>query len=769
MTKVSRTSLATISVTLLFLVSAISVPAVMAAPSKVAAPAATPLTTLQANWAAADGNAFNQNYNPQNQINSSNAQNLGLNWLFPLPTHPTALLSVSGGLGIDSAPLTINGTIYAITQFGQIFAINAANGNQIWTTILPILPNATAGIQGITGISLHLHDGAEQFTTKLFGGTPTLWYAAPGLKVWAVNANTGALEMNFTYFTGINMVQGNAATAIYSPIAPNVLVDQNRGLAITSIGSPSSSATGRCFYTAWNILVNPPQRVWTTYCTPPQVNSNLPVNPNWDIQQVNNMTGAEIFYPGPAYNGGGTIPGTAVVNLKTMSAAQLNSTLYNDWGYVQSAACTAADGGASPGSTAAGWGAPWILGSGPLNDMVFVNTNNRDPYTNACMPGPDLWSASVLALNETNGHWIWGFQTSAHENWDYDCSWWQAVGNETINGVNTPVLWKTCKNGYLYELNALNGNMIWAWTPPQSILARCPYCYSHNPLNSTEMNEAFFNPSLADTLMYPQAYAGFENEPAVNTALNMVFTASQNVPALAHYIPMNITNYGKTSGWSSIAIASTAANLDNSTIEGVNAATGQMVWSHFIPTQGYRGGLTTSGNLVMATLSSGDLLMLNAGTGAVVKDFFIGGPLNELATFAATASGQEEVIFPITAGLVTWGTGVPGDLVALSLTNVQATGAGTTTTTTVTSGGVTVTSTVGGGGTTVTTTSTTVKTTTVGGSGSTVTLSGSATTVTSTATSTGVSSTTLYGVAAVAVIFIIATGYLAMRGRKPAS
>jgi hypothetical protein len=33
----------------------------------------------------------------------------------------------------------------------------------------------------------------------------------------------------------------------------------------------------------------------------------------------------------------------------------------------------------------------------------------------------------------------------------------------------------------------------------------------------------------------------------------------------------------------------------------------------------------------------------------------------------------------------------------------------------------------------------------------------------------GVDATTAYGIAAVAVIFIIATGYLAMRGRKPAS
>jgi hypothetical protein len=79
-----------------------------AAPSPSPAPLApTPLAALQANWAAPEGNAFNQNYNPQNIINSSNAQYLGLAWLFPLPTHPTALLSVPGGLGVDTGTLIV--------------------------------------------------------------------------------------------------------------------------------------------------------------------------------------------------------------------------------------------------------------------------------------------------------------------------------------------------------------------------------------------------------------------------------------------------------------------------------------------------------------------------------------------------------------------------------------------------------------------------------------------------------------------------------------
>src|SRR6266566_5485794 len=146
-----KESLTAISITTLFLFSSISLPAVVGASnSQPSALAAKPLSAAEANWAASTGNQFNQDYNPQTQINSSNAQYLGLNWLFPLPTHPTALISVSGGLGVDTAPLIINGTIYAVTQFDQVFALNAANGNVLWTTVLPITPNSTSGL-GIGG------------------------------------------------------------------------------------------------------------------------------------------------------------------------------------------------------------------------------------------------------------------------------------------------------------------------------------------------------------------------------------------------------------------------------------------------------------------------------------------------------------------------------------------------------------------------------------------------------------------------------------------
>ena len=742
MTKISsKTSLTAISISTLFILSSIAVPTALAASNATpAALAATPLLSMQANWASPDGNQFNQNYNPQNVINNTNVQYLGLSWLFPLPTHPTALLSVSGGLGVDSSPLIINGTVYALTQYGQIFALNAANGNVLWNYVLPLNVNSTQGL-GAGSVSLHFHQGNEAFTTTLFKtsanptGTPTLWITAPNRYAYAFNAATGAQELNFSFYQGIKTIPGNNPISVYATLTSAIVLDQARGIAITSMVSSSSNNGARCFFKGWNVNVNPPTNLWTSFCSPPQPGSGLAVDPTWDIKQVNNMTGAYIFKGYGVDNAGGYGDATGAVNLKTLSTTQLNSTLYNDWGYVQSAHCASEDGGASPGATGAGWGAPWIIDQ--KTGIAYVNTGNKGPYTGDCQPGPDLWSSAQMALNDTNGQWIWGFQASPHDMWDYDCSWNQALANETISGVTTQVLFKTCKSGYLFALNAKTGAMLWSWTPPTSLMARCHFCYMNNPLNSTDMSKVFFNPSLADTIMQPPAQAGFESDFSYNPALNYLFLASQNVPALMHYVQFNSTNYGHGNGDSSIATAATAKNLNNCTIEAVNAATGQMVWSHFINTEGYRGGITTSGGVVFLTLSSGDVLMLDAKTGNTLKDLYIGGPLNVLPSIGATTSGTMEVIFPITAGSVTWGTGVPGDIVALSLQNVPASSASTITTTATVS--------ASGSGATATTTQT-------------ITANGS----------TGVSSTTLYGVAAVAVIFIIATGYLAMRGRKPA-
>jgi hypothetical protein len=454
-----------------------------------------------------------------------------------------------------------------------------------------------------------------------------------------------------------------------------------------------------------------------------------------------------------------------------MSPSQLNASLYNDWGQsFQTAQCLAIDGGGSTGSTGDAWGGAWIVGSGQSAGEVILGTNNKDPFAGPCTPGPDLWSASVIALNVTTGAWIWAFQTTTHDNWDYDCSWYQELANATIAGVNTEVLIKTCKNGYLYEFNAQTGNLIWAFDPPSGMetpgTSRCPLCFPWNPLNASLMQADFptaatncaptwaidcmrgANPPL---LMWPSEIAGFESEQSFDPITHMIYATGHMIPAYTGYFGLNSSTYFSSTGEGGVPCPNCGTINNNATTWAINADTGTLVWHHTLATnQGYRGQTDVSGNVIYNILSSGDISMVDATTGNLIRDYYIGAPMDQGVSIGAAVNGQEYILTPIGTcsfeAVATCPGTTSGDIVALTLQGVPS---GTTSTSTST--------------TTVVSTTTT---TSVSISASTA-VSTSVTTITS--TSTGTNSTVLYGVAAVAVIFIIVSGYLAMRGRKPAS
>ncbi|MGH9919137.1 MAG: PQQ-binding-like beta-propeller repeat protein [Nitrososphaerales archaeon] len=803
----SNTSIRAIAISLLFIFSGIGASVLInpasaapntAAPSAAAPVAAVPaLTQAQANWEFPNGNAFDQDFNPQTQINSSNVQYLGLSWIFPLPNVPTSLSSLAAGFfngdGIGMAIIIVNGTAFATTQFDETIAMNVANGDILWTSFTPLAPNQTAG-QSTGPVPLHSHDGNEWFTTATFGSGvsgPTLWYQGQNNRVYALNALTGKQELNFSDFTGLNMVEGNNPQSIYNGIgASNIVINQQLGVLVSGHDAELDADNGRGFFAGWNLNANPPSMKWITYDTPPQPGSpTAALNPYFDQQLIANISqNAGTFYPGlngttngyttPTELAGGTlynVNNDIVVNWKGMSSTQLNATLYNDWGQSdQTAQCLAIDGGGSTGSTGDAWGGAWVVGSGQTEGMVILGTNNKDPFAGPCTPGPDLWSASVIALNMSTGAWVWAFQTTTHDNWDYDCSWYQGLANATINGVNTEVLLKTCKDGILFEFNAQTGNLIWAFYPPAGTEtpgpSRCPVCFPFNPLNASQTGGDFPTAltNCAPTytiacmrgpqppgLLWPSAIAGFEDEQSIDQATGMIYATSHIIPSYTGYFGLNASTYFSSTGEGGVPCPNCGTINSNATTWAININTGALVWHHVVATdQGYRGQTDVSGNVVYNVLSSGDITMVNAQTGNLIRDYYIGAPMDQGVTIGAAVNGQEYVLVPVGTcsfeAVATCPGTTSGDIIALTLT-----GAPPQTSTSVSTSVTTTT-------TTTTTTSTSV-TTSVSASTATTT---SVSTVTSTS-STGVSSTALYGVAAVAVIFIIATGYLAMRGRKP--
>src|SRR5579862_5560522 len=62
-------------------------------------------------------------YSPLNQINTANVSRLGLAWSYDIP---------SGGGGQEGTPLVSNGTIYGISNWSVVFAVDALTGKERW-------------------------------------------------------------------------------------------------------------------------------------------------------------------------------------------------------------------------------------------------------------------------------------------------------------------------------------------------------------------------------------------------------------------------------------------------------------------------------------------------------------------------------------------------------------------------------------------------------------------------------------------------------------
>jgi len=260
-------------------------------------------------------------------------------------------------------------------------------------------------------------------------------------------------------------------------------------------------------------------------------------------------------------------------------------------------------------------------------------------------------------------------------------------------------------------------------------------CYMWNSLNESQMHFDYpsaltnckGNFTLAcesgpqpDAFEWPSAIAGFEDEQAYDPATQQIYATSHIVPYLTGYLGLNASTYFTSPGELYSTPCSTCGFIDNNyTTWDINAATGQIVWHYTGNFQGYRGQTDVSGNLVYNVLSSGDITMINAQTGTLVRDYYIGAPMDVGVAVGASIGGQEYILVPVGAcsieAVSTCPGTTPGDMLALTLTGQPpSTQTSTTTAVSTTTSTTTVTASGAPG---VTTTATTTSTTTVVTSG----------------------------------------------------
>jgi quinohemoprotein ethanol dehydrogenase len=99
----------------------------------------------------------------------------------------------------------------------------------------------------------------------------------------------------------------------------------------------------------------------------------------------------------------------------------------------------------------------------PSTDLLLFGTGNGTPWNREmrdATSGDNLYTASVVAVRPDTGEYVWHYQETPGDSWDFDATTPMSIADLTFNGVKKHVILKPSKNGMLYVLEVATGKLI---------------------------------------------------------------------------------------------------------------------------------------------------------------------------------------------------------------------------------------------------------------------------------------------------------------------
>ena len=99
----------------------------------------------------------------------------------------------------------------------------------------------------------------------------------------------------------------------------------------------------------------------------------------------------------------------------------------------------------------------------PELDLVFIGVGNGSPWHHKFRSpggGDNLFLSSIVALKPDDGSYVWHYQTTPGETWNWGAAQPKMLANLTIDGEDRRVLMQAPKNGFFYVLDAATGELI---------------------------------------------------------------------------------------------------------------------------------------------------------------------------------------------------------------------------------------------------------------------------------------------------------------------
>ena len=271
---------------------------------------------------------------------------------------------------------------------------------------------------------------------------------------------------------------------------------------------------------------------------------------------------------------------------------------------------------------AGGGGTAWdTLTFDPELNLMYVGTGNGSPWSRSKRSpagGDNLYLASIVALNPDTGQYVWHYQQTPGDNWDFTSTQPMILADLQINGQPRQVILHAPKNGFFFVIDRVTGKLISA-------------------KNFTEVNWATGYDSNGRPIETPIARSGDRPREIIPSAFGarnwhaMSYNPQTGLVYMpVHNIPMTLMDNKNwkfndpqpfaphsNMGWNLAVIAN--AEPPKSAPWGKLVAWDpvkqQAVWTHQHVSPWYGVTVSTAGNLVFEGTADGRLMAFDARNG----------------------------------------------------------------------------------------------------------------------------------------------------------
>jgi len=295
------------------------------------------------------------------------------------------------------------------------------------------------------------------------------------------------------------------------------------------------------------------------------------------------------------------------------------------------------------------WG--WISYD-PEQDLIFYGSGNPGPWNPEVRPGDNKWTTTMFARKPETGEAVWAYQFSPHDLHDYDAINEQILVDMPWNGVVRKVLIRPERNGYVYVMDRLSGEVLsanaYGFVNSSTGVDLKTGALQYNPEKETVVGKVVREicpsaPGMKD--WQPAAYSprtGMLYIPHQNLCMDQE-GVSANYIAGTPYVGMNVKIYAGPGG-------------NRGEFEAWNPQTGKQVWAIKEDLPVWSGAMVTAGDVAFYGTMDGWFKAVDARTGAVLWQYQTGsGIIGQPITYKGPDGHQYVAVL---SGVGGWSGGI---------------------------------------------------------------------------------------------------------------